>query len=591
MKELLLSLLTFYGCFMPTANAQNSVCGFDFIQNQLRTKTQYQQFEMNTNQTIQKEVGKIIQSRRMMQNLSIASDGATEIPVVVHVIYKSGDETPNSITNPSDAHIKAAIDRLNADYARNPQSTVPLKFTLAKRTPNCQSTNGIIRVDASHIANYNNGGIQVPNTGSPGATEKEIYTLSQWSSQIYLNVWVVWKINAEASKPGGTVTGYARLPVLGDGAFYASSNDGIVIRGQELYHATSTLSHEVGHTLGLYHTFEGDKNGCPTNTDCSNTGDLVCDTDPVKNLINAYPWPNNETLNPCSDKAFSGIQNNIMGYGLNSLTLFTSGQKDRMLAVLQAVKQGYASSQATLMPPSDADIVKAAIQNPGTNVIYNDYRDFGPCSVNLNNLAYSSNGFGGDGGKWYIDNTCNIGTSLSIHQPHHFTVTTRDYEQRCKAWIDFNNDGIFDPSTEMVLNSMSVGSGIFTHTGTITKAMIEKISTVKNKKLRFRVMSDRAAQPDFNGGSTLYNGQTEDFWVQFDGSLSVTFGNSSAVFHKNQLEINWNTQSELDNDHFLIEGSKDGNHFFTLTTLKTKAQNGESYSPLNYSLILNSRNG
>ncbi|TXH21096.1 MAG: hypothetical protein E6Q95_04530 [Chitinophagaceae bacterium] len=590
MKKLLMSVFAICGYFLPIY-AQNGLCGFDLIQNQLRTKTDFLQSEHQTNLKIQEKVDEILQFRKLTQNLSITSDGATEIPIVVHVIYKKGDEIPNSTTNPSDAHIMAAIDRLNADYTSNPSTTIPLKFVLAKRTPNCQNTSGIIRVDASHIENYNTGGLQVPGTTSPGATEKEILALSQWSSKIYLNIWVVWKINAEAIKPGGTVTGFARLPLMGNNQFYASPYDGVILRGQELYHTTSTLSHEIGHTLGLYHTFEGNSNGCPSNTDCSNTGDLICDTDPVNNLLNAYPWPTNETFNPCSNKAFSGIQNNIMGYGSSPLTLFTNGQKDRMLAVLQAVKIGYTSSQATLIPPSSYDIVKAAVQIPGMNVYTNDYRDFGPCSVNLNHLTYSSNGFSGDGSKWYIDNTCNIGTNLSINQSHHFTVTTRDYAQRCKAWIDFNNDGSFDPKTELVLNSISTGSGIYTHSGTITKSMIENLSTVKNKKLRFRIMSDRATQPDFNPGSTLYNGQTEDFWVQFDGSLSVVFGNSSAIFSHHQLAIQWHTQSEFDNDHFLVEGSKDGKQFITLTTIKSKAENGNSNASLSYSLILNSKNG
>ena len=65
--------------------------------------------------------------------------------------------------------------------------------------------------------------------------------------------------------------------------------------------------HEMGHYLGLYHTFQG---GCPNN-DCLADGDRVCDTPPDGSTAAV---PCNGTANSCMTDANSGFpddQNDI----------------------------------------------------------------------------------------------------------------------------------------------------------------------------------------------------------------------------------------------------------------------------------------
>jgi hypothetical protein len=65
-------------------------------------------------------------------------------------------------------------------------------------------------------------------------------------------------------------------------------------------------------------------------------------------------------------------------------------------------------------------------------------------------------------------------------------------------------------------------------------------------------------------------------------ALPVMFGVLSAAIRNAQLLVNWSTESEVNNDHFDIEISADGKQFKTITTVKSKALNGNSVTSINY---------
>jgi hypothetical protein len=106
----------------------------------------------------------------------------------------------------------------------------------------------------------------------------------------------------------------------------------------------STFAHEVGHYLDLYHTHEtwdGTRVECPNGSNCTTTGDLLCDTpaDPdLSDSVNvSCEWFGTPTAVPsaCDTTRYSPQTNNLMSYSTKTCrTLFTSGQITRMITTL-----------------------------------------------------------------------------------------------------------------------------------------------------------------------------------------------------------------------------------------------------------------
>ncbi len=230
------------------------------------------------------------------------SEALRIIPVVVHILHEGG------IENISDARVEGAIEQLNRDFrAQNADTSgvralfkpliadMEIEFRLAKRDPSGRCTNGIVR----HFTDATDAG--------GDSRIKEF----RWPTNRYLNIYVVKKIK---NSGGGTILGYAYLPHMAAN----QSHDGVVIISSEMNAFSRTLTHEVGHYLGLWHTFQ---NGC------NSTNDGVDDTPPTQGA----DFDCNFSQNTCSNDNpdLPDMIENFMDYS-SCPRMFTAGQKARV---------------------------------------------------------------------------------------------------------------------------------------------------------------------------------------------------------------------------------------------------------------------
>lgn len=267
--------------------------------------------------------------------------GPDTIPVVVHIITLGG--TIGSYDNPDDASIIAMINNLNSYYnGTYPDSyglnqvigvNVGFVFKLAQRTPNCQATNGINRINGTQNPVYVQYGVSL--AGSQGITQQDLAALSYWDNTKYLNIWLVSQIG------GGAWGGYSFFPTGTN-----TVEDGVVI--QYATRNTNLVPHEVGHFFNLEHTFRGTVgNNCAGATGpCAQSGDYVCDTDPVVQNTNGC---NFYGINPCTGSAYGLMVYNHMSYSCG--TIFTTGQLTRMRSALFTYRSSLLSSDGELPPP------------------------------------------------------------------------------------------------------------------------------------------------------------------------------------------------------------------------------------------------
>lgn len=307
------------------------------------------------------------------------------IPVVVHVIH-NGDAV-GSGENISTAQVLSQIQVLNEDFRKmmgspghntNPVGAdVEIEFCMAVVDPNGNSTNGVDRVNLGQVS-WDQSGI-----------ESTLKPQTIWDPTQYLNMWTCRFGGSSSSLLGYAqfpdASGLSGLPSSGGGA----NTDGIIINYNAFgtsavddgsfnlnptYNLGRTVTHELGHWLGLRHIW----------------GDGPCGQD---DFCNDTPLAGAANYGCQAGAASCGSQDmieNYMDYSDDAcMNIFTEDQKTRIRTVLSNSPRRASLATSTVCSNNNAPPVCSITPSTtsvvaGNSVNFTDGTTGSPSSWNWN---------------------------------------------------------------------------------------------------------------------------------------------------------------------------------------------------------------
>jgi hypothetical protein len=314
------------------------------------------------------------------------------IACVVHVIRNSN----GSQGNISEANVQSGIRILNEDVkaltGTNGQNGTDcqIEFYLAEADPNGNQTNGITY--SNNTTWYNDGGSYYESLAWDPSRYMNIYTNTASGNLGY----VPWLPQESFGNPGSNSD---RVVVL-----WESYGENAPIGPP--FNLGRTLTHEVGHYLGLHHTFN---DGCGSN--CSSSGDLICDTSPQPSSTSG-----------CNGSSCSGVapDDNYMDYSDDiCMEKFTPDQSRRMRCTILNYRPEIAQE-------GEGEIDYISLEQVGTNPTLVD-----PAGVSLQvriNELETDGYVDGSGRLVYSDGETSLSVPLSNQGGNNFGATTSTLE-------------------------------------------------------------------------------------------------------------------------------------------------------------------
>jgi hypothetical protein len=237
---------------------------------------------------------------------------------------------------------------------------------------------------------------------------------------------------------------------------------------------------------------------------------MVADTDPHKESANGC---NRELdINSCTGQPFGLLLKNIMAYSYCS-DRFTAGQAYRMRYFIANNYFGSLFNPELLIPLSAENAIKPATctftKGPEVSpYFYKIYR------FNLNTISKYSEFLTTIPNEFYVDNTCLRRTNLLANLNYELII--EGGLAYYNFYIDYNDDGIFNETNELVLKNVENG----------IHSIFISDNSIKNKFLRARIVGS------FNNTHTacyLPSTDTENYGEVEDYGIKITSNNTCTV--------------------------------------------------------------
>ncbi len=294
----------------------------------------------STDKDFAKRVEESKKQREKLASFKTAGSNVYIIPVVFHILHQGGSE------NISNAQAEDAIRVLNVDFRKQNPDTVDIvpefkalaadvevEFRLATIDPDGNCTNGIIRHNTpatNFDASYSYTGV------GPGL----------WDPQKYLCFYICRTLDFSGAAAYTYIPGWLGAGNPADAIVSLHTYVGSI--GTSSVFNSHTLSHEVGHWLGLDHVWGG-----------TNSPGVACGDDGVSDTPITKGWSGcNLTTNQiCTPGVTENVQN-YMEYAYCD-RMFTFGQKDLMRNVIVT---GSNAGRDYLVSP--ANLLATGVTNP-----------------------------------------------------------------------------------------------------------------------------------------------------------------------------------------------------------------------------------
>lgn len=274
-------------------------------------------------------------------------DDGSEIKIGINFHICFHHEGANKVEN----DIEYSIDMLNRDFAKSGSNFDSGNSTY--RGLNAKTYKKFVKLAAAtNISFYKAATIYNPveqlDTSNISIMERRIKRASPpVRPESYLNIWVADIISG--------ILGYAQFPWDADPEY-----DGVIIAKDTFgrnpdsneFHLNKTMTHEIGHWLGLYHTFQetfdyagGNIDYAPGSNPQELKGDCVIDTPPQRNPTTGNPyykpnrWPKSQPID--EKQSYQHMFMNFMDYTDDiALFMFTKDQVTKMRQMIFMYRPG-----------------------------------------------------------------------------------------------------------------------------------------------------------------------------------------------------------------------------------------------------------